>query len=406
MRSVGRCSWLAAWFTAAGLWAQAPILDTPRQNPPFSPASPAWARDVCHGERYFVSDYPPYGWMPVSDEVVGASGVAVMPALAQHDVPFTHPFGLDWEFFLAPDARYQGLLAPANRGPDSDYVAANRRAAALGLATPRGVLGVEIDRGLVPRAYRARQGDRIAIFGNWIVDCGHTDFHTEIHPPLLLACARRAGQATVVSVVARPWLVTERFSADDEPIRRHLVNEVLKLETLRSLRVEAHPEIRPPFAGVQRLRFTLRPPLPRRSKRDRLMVSFHFTVRHGVTVQLSDAGADAVGVLVSMNAAEYSMAPLPHRSDWDVPVGKLRTRTPVIDRIQLANAFANPLAAVLLSRDWVTDHYDAAVAASPHDSEITTRAVTDLGGGTPVAVDDAQPFPVYGHLRVTWERHR
>jgi hypothetical protein len=393
MRLGARSSFLLAVITAVAWCGAPPILDTAYQNPSFSPRSAAWASELCSGQKYFANDVPPYSWMAVTQDIVGASGVAVMPELAANDVPFTHPFGLDWEFFLAPDAPYRMLLAESNRGPDREFMEATERAAVMGVAAPRGVLGVEIDRGLLPPAYRAREGDRIAIFGNWIVDCGHTDFHTEIHPPLLLATARAEGNATAVSVVARPWLVTERFQTDNEPIRKHLVNEVIKLETMRSLRMEAHPKIEAPFSGTQRLRFTVRPPQPRRSRRDRLALTYHFTVRHGVTVQIADAGRNAISVLIIMDAAKYTAAPLPHRNDWDIPVGWLRQRTNAIDEIQLANAFAQPVAAVLLSRDWLTDRYDA-------------PAAKDLEPETPVSIDDSQPFPIYGQIHLAWERNK
>jgi hypothetical protein len=61
-----------------------------------------------------------------------------------------------------------------------------------------GTLGMEIDHDLIPESYLPRDGDRVAVFGRWIVDCGHGDndqgvsgFHTEIHPPLLVASGRQ-----------------------------------------------------------------------------------------------------------------------------------------------------------------------------------------------------------------------
>ena len=82
------------------------------------------------------------------------------------------------------------------------------------------LLGVEIDAGLVPAQFAdfkrggVEPGDRVAVFGRWIVDCGHQlpikdengqdrhpgikAFRTEIHPPLLMAAARTtsAGNAS------------------------------------------------------------------------------------------------------------------------------------------------------------------------------------------------------------------
>jgi len=375
-----------------------PILDTAYRNPAFSPKSAAWARDVCGGQRYLSNDFPPFEWMQVLDpasefdiQIVGVSGTVVMPALAENDVPFTHPFGLDWEFFLAPDQRYAGLLAPGNRGPDTEIIEATGRAGHLGLAESEGVLGIETDQDLAPAAFRAQEGDRAVVFGRWIADCGHTDFHTEIHPPLLMAFARPVRGATTVTVVSRPWLVGQRFAVDDEPIRRHLTNEIIKLETLRSARVEAHPKIYPPLSGSQRIEFTARPPGPRRSAADRLVVSFHFTVRHGIDVEVIEASPDAVAVLLTMNPAQYRTAPLPAKKDWNIPVALISRHTDLFGKVQLVNLLGHPVAGLLLNRDWLTDRYDAPAPPSTNDSE-------------KVAIDDEQPFPISGFLRVEWQR--
>jgi len=396
---------LLAWLPAIALCAPppGPILDTSYRNPPYRPKTPDWAASVCGGRQYFRNEYPPNEWMQVlqpasesDDDPVVAAGVVLSPSLSENDVPFTHPFGLDWQFFIALDPRYDALLAPGNLGPDSEFVDATRHAAVLGLPAKKGVLGVETDQDLVPPAYRAREGDRVVVLGRWIADCGHTDFHAEIHPPLLLVTARAAGgAATAVSLISRPWLVGQRFQPDDEPIRQHLLNEVIKVETFRSTRVEAHPRILPPFSRPARIDFTVRPPR-RRSPKDRLVVSYHFTVRRGVNVAVSHTGSDAAAVRIDLDPAAYQTAPLPRRKAWNLPVAFIGRQTDVIDKIQLANLIGHPLAGLLLQRDWLTDRYDAPVAASPHDSET---------GTTPYNLDDGQPFPIYGWMRVEWERH-
>ena len=53
--------------------------------------------------------------------LVGASGWALDPRYSGGDVPFTHPFGFDWEFMLALDRptgepdKYTFLLTPADQ---------------------------------------------------------------------------------------------------------------------------------------------------------------------------------------------------------------------------------------------------------------------------------------------------
>jgi len=367
-------------------WCAQPILDSRQENPRYEAKTANWAAGVCGGHTYFVNETPPYEWVQVIDPAaeadnvpVAAVGTVVSPSLSQNDVPFTHPFGLDWQFSIALDPPYDALLAPGNLGPDSEFVKATRHAAALGLPAKKGVLGVETDRDLVPAAYRAQEGDRVVILGRWIADCGHSDFHTEIHPPLLIATARAEGAATVVSVIGRPWLVGQRFETDGEPIRRHLVNEVVKVETFRSTRVEAHPKILPPFSRPVRIEFTVRPPKARRSPRDRLAISQHLTARPGVTFEILRDNPDAVTVRIAFDPATYTAAPLPRRKDWNIPLAFIGRRTDVIDKIQIANLIGHPIAGLLLRRDWLTDRYEAPPPSS---------------------------FPIYGSLRVEWNRRR
>ena len=48
------------------------------------------------------------------------------------------------------------------------------------------------------------------------------------------------------------------------------------------------------------------------------------------------ASPDAVGVLISMNGSAYTIAPLPHKNDWDIPVSSLGQYTDLINLIKLA----------------------------------------------------------------------
>src|ERR1019366_3645970 len=119
----------------------------------------------------------------------------------------------------------------------------------------KNMLGVETDQNLVPQPYRAQHGDRVAIFGRWIVDAGHNDFHTEIHPPLLLATGRaNSPNETKTTVIGRPYLVGQRWlslSLFPPPAHvvsvgmiDHLLEEAGKIP-LDSTQMEAHPQMMP-----------------------------------------------------------------------------------------------------------------------------------------------------------------
>ncbi len=442
------------------------ILGTTQANraPAFDTTSVFWTRDdVCLGDTFPASALgsgSPFEWMPVIrapgarnfDELTtyptAASGTALLPQLSGKDVPFTHPFGFDWEFFIALDAHYQltlpaasngGFFPSSNAGPDQEYQDAVREAFRFGLATPRGVLGLETDRGLIPELYRVQNGDRVAVFGRWIGDCGHDDFHTEIHPPLLLAAARAGagGEATRTTLIANPYLVSQYFG--DGALLDHLIREVGKVQGIPgicgdiagfipwppgvpcSTKVEAHAPIhRIPFVGLQQFDYFVKPAAPRRDPGDRLSARLHFTARRGVTVQLYNAGPDTVGVRVTLNDQLYQPPPLPRNRGCNLGLEDIRTSDPTVGDILYGLVFGDivfdPVAAPILATGVAYDCFDPPLAQSRTDGDIRTVLVADLAQlptpmpGTGVALpvysseDDGQPFPVYGWLDLEWER--
>src|ERR1039458_419658 len=399
--------------------------ETIAANPPFDTTKDTWAKDLVHGQTT-----GPLGtqleWTSVRNPSVdddggwdGLSGTAVVvgTGLSGGDNPFFHPFGDDWEFYIAPDPPFQWMTA-RSLTVNSDYVTALCQAKAeLPGFQGRNVIGVEIDRNLVPVPYRVLDGDRICVWGRWIVDTGHDDFHTEIHPPVLLAGARAVPgnspglpNSTYSTIIGRPYMVTQHF--DDGELFTHLKNEIKKVEIpvpfIGSAQVEAHPVVLPnAFSGVGFVNYIVRPPTPRQFPGDVLMARFHFTVRTGIGVQVADIG-DAVMVYVTFNDTLHKRAPLPKKSDRIVSESDLRnysaTASDVFIGLEILNLFADPLAAVWLARGIKTDLYNAPLAQSTHDKEVTQLAVASLPKTTPVAVDDQQPFPIYGYLALEWER--
>lgn len=70
----------------------------------------------------------------------------------------------DWEVLVRPDPEYRFLLA---REDGANFT---------------GIFENEIEQWLMPVGYRPEPGDRIHITGRWIIDCGHDDWHAELHP--------------------------------------------------------------------------------------------------------------------------------------------------------------------------------------------------------------------------------
>jgi len=114
-----------------------------------------------------------------------------------------HALCNDWIVFQRPDPEYGFLLAydQAREEEEEDD------AARLGNFTDelRGNLENEVEQWLVPVGYRPEPGDRIHLMGRWVIDCGHADWHAELHPIEAFASSHtidtRAGGETVTSVV-------------------------------------------------------------------------------------------------------------------------------------------------------------------------------------------------------------
>jgi len=429
------------------------ILET--QYPAPAARGGEWARAICQGHTWGPSltqrAVPRYEWMPilnlgkevvhdnkVSETVTGVSGIAVVPPdlpqdypLSESDVPFVHPFGFDFEFLIVPDARYDTLLAPSNQTPKNDeagrdyFVALKHAKEDMGLKAESvaGVLGVEIEQDLVPLPYRLNDGDRVAVFGRWIVDAGHSDFHSEIHPPLLLASARSISAThTSSTVIGRAYLVSQEFHEGN--LWTHLLTEVKKRigwpGTCKfcipipfdgnfciplppfvscSTRMEAHPAIRSPFSGHQHMSYMVRTPSPPPDAGSILMASFHFTTRSGISVRLSQVEADTVQVDIDMDDQKYKTPPPPvaRNSDWSIP--------DLLSLVKGEGGLATFLSFVLPPTEKIRgDRRHLPPAPAIQDNQLFSTPAQSLPGSTPVTVDDHQPYPVFGRLDLEWQQ--
>jgi hypothetical protein len=152
---------------------------------------------------------------------VMVSGTASGVSLGSGDFPFDHTFGSDFNMDVAVDPPYTN--------------------AAQRFGVVMGDLHVELAEGQFPHAERtpgppagqdweqmseqSRQGiypqfipdegARVLVMGHWIVDCGHLDFQTELHPITFIANARTDGAHTVVSAFYNPYRETQRYNVDE-----------------------------------------------------------------------------------------------------------------------------------------------------------------------------------------------
>jgi hypothetical protein len=409
--------------------APGPILtnNAPQDNAQRPGGDGEWTKNLVDGKLFLRGPSPRHAWVSVHDPdnefdqpLTGIGGTVVNnPHISKEDLWFTHPFGNDFEFHVAPDKEYFDLVAPNMQG---SYLTSTTRARTeFDLDVP-GVIGMEMDSGLVPEQYRPQFGDRVCLWGRLIVDAGHDDFHTEIHPPLLMASARptRSRQqgetgvpdATTVQFTTRPFIVSQEFSKGG--LFKHIITQLGEsaLNPLPTGHIDAHPKLMPkPFAGLNIFAFNIRPPTARRDVRDVLVFESTVTQRSD-SVAISafhPPGEDAVRIIFVLNDAGYVPPPEPKKHDRTIEV------TDVFGNpAEVIAAYAGlftvaqaglPQVALVIAKGFPTHTYESPSGLSPnHDDSFSRRRLEDAGGNIPINRDDKQVFPLQGTLKLEWER--
>lgn len=433
--------------------APANILELRFDNlgPPIS-SDASWAKS---GGKTYPTDKD-FEWAQVQDPkqeyddetLIGASGWIVAPEDSGADVPFSHPFGFDWEFSIALDAPSQGLLSPANAGREEGEDSPNRNGIALadqlGFAVPEGLLGLEWDKGLLPASYRGQvnHGDRVALLGRWILDQGHDVdgfYRTEIHPPLLVASAavvQTPGQSaprTRVLFMSRPYLSGQTYTTnldtqyvdgadDDGPLFHHAKSELIKVLTFGSTMIEMHPKIKSkPFRGSHRAQLVIRPPGPAPAPSAELVVSYRFTTRTPCLVAVQNLDREAVLVTVdlaeSAGRGEYQSSHLPPRQEETYSTDELNLLSPGAgDKIAFGELLIEGLVAlftglglavyikIILDRGMKTDIFDPLPDIDVLDPSggVADVPVQQIVSGAGIVSDDDQRYPVTGWLEAYW----
>ena len=388
-------------------------------------SDPKWASNVCGGHPTFAIPGARYEWTPVYSgngqygSIEPVSGWVLWKQESTTDVPFTHPFGgTDYTYLVRPDSQYVNLLAPRNfeGSIDPEHAQANAWGASAGISSEGGLLEIEQDRGLIPSQYRPVEGDRVVVFGRWIIDCGHDSWLSEIHPPLLTAVARASrrengANVTRVSLVANPYLVSQEFP--NGGVLDQLIHDVAEINWSPPLfpiieHVSAEANFLPPTSGLQIAFLKIKAPTPAPSSDHRLYVRMHLTVRPGVLAQPFMVDSETLGVLV-LFTDNLSFLPITGWHYWDVSAAKLLdlqhdagiAYQGVISEAALAQFDFAKL--VVLARGIRGILYDAPVEPDLSNAEVTQGwASQSPWGQDPVAVNDTQAFPLIGWIEVSW----
>jgi hypothetical protein len=404
---------------------------SPWGNPAFDTSAPGWQSSVVHGKTFDGSADHKFEWVSVlspeveQDDEVGLAGTAVRPNDSQFDLPFTHPFGPDFEFTIAPDPIYSGLLADSNKDPKNPSYTDDWQAATASGIGAVGLLPVEVDGALVPPAYRCQHGDRVAVYGRWIIDAGHEDFHAEIHPPLLMARARSVddngnatapseGATTLFQLWSRPYQAGQTFTSGGHSgltLRQYIKDIVSTLGNITA----TPPVFAKPFDGIHLVCFKIRPPVQLSPPKlataltPELEYSYHFTVNGacGVEVTRSPSDPQSVQVVLALNSAGYPALPEPTRHSESMSIDTLLASKPAgvdLDWLQQAWADFKEAEGIFGVGGDIGFNLCEAPHMSQTQDQVNVVPFTPLSGlpSSSQAVDKSQPFPVYGWLKLRW----
>jgi hypothetical protein len=399
----------------------------PWTNPPFDTSAANWSSALVGGATFDGSDAHGLEWVSVldptieQDDQVGVTGFALNAELSGADLPFTHPFGPDFEYAVYPDAEYRNLLAPSNEDPNGTYGEAFPDARRVGLP-PAGVLGMEVDAALVPGAFRAATGDRVALYGRWIVDAGHEDFHAEIHPPLVMARARivnaqdepgypTSDATTLVNFWSRPYQSGQRFgSKRDQSLESYLTDIATTLSDIKAY----PPVFETSFQGIHLLAFTVKAPVPTVPVSSaeaigmHLECSYSFTVNQACGLQVQQAVNDpeAVMVIMALNSAGFpsSLPELPSGFDSyliDDLVAQIPSDLGTLSSLLVGIVKAYQSKLGLTDAKVFVRRFGGPPAPDLSGHVVPFTRLASLPKSS-VNLDNNQPFPVMGWLKLRW----
>jgi hypothetical protein len=126
------------------------------------------------GDQGWLTDY----WLGLHNphQISGSHGDG------SHGLTVVNSLADDWIIFVEHDIQYNFMLSWS---PDaSKHIDSNDPSLGQGNLDDehRSNTENEIEQWMMPVGFRPAAGDRVAMTGRWVVDCGHFDYHAEIHP--------------------------------------------------------------------------------------------------------------------------------------------------------------------------------------------------------------------------------
>lgn len=420
-----------------------------------------WAKCACNISSGTGGSWPynhsvPLEWQNGAgdNQIFGMSGTVVSTTVAGSDFPFSHVFGYDpthpgsstfndWESYIALDPQYLSLLSKGNNPHccwfdgthccEFDGIIKDNAGQFKNTTIENGIMGLELEDGLIPDLYKSLQGDRTVIFGTLIGDCSHDEdgYHSEIHPPLMLVSARAMTNGNLVSnqqrltpvtsavtlatIISQPFHINQHYNggktfldASAGEFAKALASAegwgwlTLWIAPTYQLQIIADLDDKP-FRGNQTMSFDVYPQFQQSTSDYSLWHQFHFTIRSGVNVAVTKM-SDHISVTVTMNEAAYQPA---------VNLLKQHTRTigkgTFDDQAEgdiwgwisatadifpgLGATFGQGIQSVKFESTQATSDNDQRIFPLPDHPDVTFDLSND------------QPYPIYGWMTVGWRKN-
>ncbi len=353
----------------------------------------------------------------VPGALMAAAGTVNNFQFSMGDLPFTHPFDKDVTFDVNLQTPYQKLAQTVGTGEPE--------------ATP-GLLHWELSRGEFPHqdattylpGFVPQDGDQVATVGHWIIDCGHDDYHTEIHPAMFVAFGHPQGSATATHAFYAPYYETQIYTPLPDLVTQfdnvarfndpnsltfpqYLTKELIRVGHAGPAgplccadRLESHMLLDP--NDLSPVAWYVCAPGPKPSGAS-LAETHQFTVRPGVSITAT-ANED-IGCVQFTAAIGKAFTPaVPARKDCALPWSVLNQQAqaaednPDLDvEAAIEKLFAPlfPKYVNSVKKDPIVDCFDPPVVPPP-------------GGGaqnqSTVTTSSDQPFPFYGAATVSWKK--
>ena len=380
------------------------------------PQETACGPDVTRGFLAELADHSPEDakvplhWAPVVAGPIAGKATVGQPELfyagvvadldkSALDTSFDHPFGFDLDLDVTPDEPFVPLVK--NRDPKSK------------------TLHTELELSLFQQAafgWTPAAGDRMAMRGAWIFDCGHPPYETEMHPPSFVSFARAADEKTTIAVAfAVPFRVTQLFGPAEkvadfgdplrlrnagQPFPAAFTEEILLAATTNKDHLELHALLED--LRFDKLTFSVCAPSPRPAKAH-LGYTHRFAVRTGVTVTATphdDTGCVEYTAAMVANYRPAAAERLNQAWTWDQISqqateefgGTLDVRALILAELK-SRGVGGDIVALHEDHPPVIDTY----------APLQPRADADQDAPTATANADDQPYPFHGRARIYWQ---